>query len=183
MAGQRSLNKFLEFLDYVKDKGLIKGSTAAGRRSAAEKVFVPILGEQEREDVTSVDLDDVMNRFNNLEGKNYTPGSLYTYQSRLKSALDDFELYVSNPLGFRSGTQSRERRVKTKDDERPSQESKTVGQPDTGVSRHSAGALSSSIMPIQLRQDLVIHIQGLPFDLTSAEAKKLANVILALASD
>jgi hypothetical protein len=39
------------------------------------------------------------------------------------------------------------------------------------------------ILPIKIRKDLTIHIQDLPFDMTEAEAKKIANVILALASE
>jgi len=41
--------------------------------------------------------------------------------------------------------------------------------------------MASSILPIPIRVDLTIHIQGLPFDLTEAEAKKIANVIQAMA--
>lgn len=43
------------------------------------------------------------------------------------------------------------------------------------------GPMASSILPIPIRADLIIHIQGLPFDLTEAEAKKIACVIQAMA--
>jgi hypothetical protein len=46
------------------------------------------------------------------------------------------------------------------------------------MSTPSAGV---GIIPIPIRADLTVHIQGLPFDLTSREAKKVANVILAMA--
>ena len=38
----------------------------------------------------------------------------------------------------------------------------------------------ASIMPIQIRDDLIIHVQGIPHDLTVKEARRIANVILAL---
>lgn len=36
------------------------------------------------------------------------------------------------------------------------------------------------IIPIALRKDLTVRIQGLPRDMTKDEAQKVANVILAL---
>lgn len=38
------------------------------------------------------------------------------------------------------------------------------------------------IVPIQIRPDLTVHIQGLPHDLTKKEAEKIAGVVLAFAS-
>lgn len=34
-------------------------------------------------------------------------------------------------------------------------------------------------LPIPLRQNLTVRVFGLPYDLTAAEAKKIANIILA----
>ncbi len=39
-----------------------------------------------------------------------------------------------------------------------------------------------SIIPIQIRPDLVVRVQGIPHDLTEAEAAKIERVIKALAS-
>jgi hypothetical protein len=39
-----------------------------------------------------------------------------------------------------------------------------------------------TILPIPLREDLTIFIQGLPFDLSGAEANKIANVVKAMAN-
>ena len=53
-------------------------------------------------------------------------------------------------------------------------------QPVSAVVTPSAGG---AIVPIALRADLTVHVQGLPFDLSEREAKKIANVILAMAMD
>ena len=50
-----------------------------------------------------------MSRFQRLHGRDYTPASLTSYKSRLRSALDDFLSYLSNPLAFRPGVQTRAR--------------------------------------------------------------------------
>jgi hypothetical protein len=159
-------------------------ATARARKAAVNTVL-GILDDQEPQDVTSINLEDVMNRFGHLQGKEYTPASLRTYKSRVKSALDDFASYVENPLGFKPNVQARERRsTPTKTPSSPIRN--TSDNLVSDVSRPSmsavAGPMASSILPIPIRADLVIHIQGLPFDLTEAEAKKIAGVIQAMAT-
>jgi hypothetical protein len=39
---------------------------------------------------------------------------------------------------------------------------------------------ASNILPIAIRADLTIYIQGLPFDLSEAEARKIAAVVTAM---
>ncbi len=41
----------------------------------------------------------------------------------------------------------------------------------------------SGILPIAIRPDLCVQIYGIPHDLTVAEATRLANVVLAMATD
>jgi hypothetical protein len=180
MASQRSREELLNFLDYVAAKGLVSPVTARSRKASANKVL-GILSEEEAEDITALDLDSVMLRFSNLEGKNYTPESLMTYKSRVKSAVDDFRSYLSNPLTFKSGTQSRERR-----------EPKVSASKSKGLARVVAASpaprqieapmAASNVLNIPLRSDLTVRVHGLPFDLSAGEAKKIANVILAMAA-
>lgn len=179
MATEKSRQKLLEFLDYLADKGLVAKATVASRKAAAGKVL-GILSDEEAHDVTNLDLDDVMTRFNNLEGKNYTPGSLSSYLSRLKAAVDDFRTYLENPLAFRPSVQMR--------DKRKPEGKKGEPAPAHTDQQHSAerqlvkAPLSSSILPIPIRPDTTVFVQGLPYDLTEAEAAKVANVIRAMAS-
>jgi hypothetical protein len=167
----------------VAQKGLMAPATARARKAAVSKVLA-ILDDQEAEDVTALNIDDVMSRFAHLQGRGYNPQSLVTYKSWLKSALEDFSSYISNPLAFRPNVQSRERRpaqakaapgVNKAPAEIPSPEP----QPRTVA---MAGPMSNSILPIPIRSDLTIYIQGLPFDLTDAEAKKIAGVVQAMAT-
>ena len=179
MANERSRQKLLEFLDYLGNKGLMAGPTVATRKAAANKVL-GILSEEEAADVLALDLDEVMTRFQNLEGKNYTPGSLNTYLSRLRSAIDDFRSYLSNPLGFKTGTPAREKRAKP---EGKKEASNTTDSASDRVSQKSAPiSLSSSILPIPIRSDITVYVQGLPYDLKESEANKIANVIKAMAT-
>jgi len=169
-------------MDYLADKGLMAKNTAAARKAAANKVL-GVLDENEASDILAVDLNDVMTRFQNLEGKKYTPGSLSTYRSRTKAALDDFESYLENPMGFRPKLQSREPKQKTLRAEGGNLSVEPGKAKMDHVARSAAVPPAvDKIMPIPLRQDLTVYIQGLPFDLTEAEARKIANVVLAMAN-
>jgi hypothetical protein len=181
MAGQRSRAELLKFLDYVKNKGLINPTTAEARKASANKVL-GILSDEEAEDALAIDLNQVITRFGNLHGKQYTPDSLRTYHSRTKASLDDFRRYLENPMSFKSGIQNREKKSKNGPSAgsvvKPEQ---TQRSPQSTNQNVAAPAVESSILPIPLREGLVVRIQGLPFDLTAQEAKKIANVVVAMA--
>ncbi|WP_233841472.1 hypothetical protein [Dyella sp. 2HG41-7] len=185
MDGQKSREALLDFLQYVAQKGLMAPATARARKAAVGKVL-GILDERESRDVTSIDLDAVMQRFGHLQGKGYTPDSLVTYKSRVRSALDDFASYVKNPLAFKPNVQSRERKSSaspktTANSPKNISEDLTPDTPRQSISA-VAGPMASSILPIPIRADLTIYIQGLPFDLTASEAKKIASVVQAMAN-
>lgn len=186
MAEKRSREAALDFLEYVAQKGLMAPATARARKAALSKVL-GILSPEEAQDVTALDLDELMTRFSHLQGKGYTPQSLVTYKSRVRSALDDFARYVDNPLAFKPSLQSRERKSAPGKGQASSQEQRKSEPASESGARSSpqsvAGPMSSSILPIPLRADLTIHIQGLPFDLTQAEAKKIASVVQAMAME
>lgn len=183
MSNGRSTADLLKFLDYLAEKGLMPAATAAARKAAANKMLA-VLSEDETRDVTTVDMDDVALRFHNKNGQQYTPGSIQTYKSRVTSSIDDFRAYLANPLGFRTSSKPRQRIRSTKD-----KPPAPRGEPSANSAQESTQAQpaapsvspgpSVNILPVALRPDLTIQIAGLPFDLTKAEAQKLANIILA----
>jgi hypothetical protein len=184
MDGKKSRTAALEFLEYVAQKGLMTQATARARKAAVSKVL-GILDESEARDVTSIDLDAVMSRFGHLQGKGYAPPSLAAYKSRVKAALDDFASYVENPLAFKSSVRARERKPLSA--RASSSATKNISKglasdaPRQSTSA-AAGPMASSILPIPIRADLTVYVQGLPFDLTEAEAKKIASVIQAMST-
>jgi len=179
MSASRSREALLDFLKYLADKGLIAKATANARRAAASKVL-GILSDQEAQDVTVLDLNDVITRFQNLEGKGYTPGSLNTYRGRVKSAVDDFDNYLKNPLGFKPNVRRRERRTSEGQKPRTNEQPKE-SRPPIEI-RPATPPMSNSIVPIPIRQETTVYVQGLPFDLSEAEAERIANVIRAMAT-
>jgi hypothetical protein len=183
MTEKRSLKAVLEFLEYVAQKGLMSPATARARKAAVGKVL-GILSEEEARDVTNLDLDSLMTRFGHLQGREYTPDSLVTYKSRVKSALDDFARYMENPLAFKPSVQARERKsggAKASTNAKSDNATKATEMQPRGAQPAPSGPMASSILPIPIRSDLTVYIQGLPFDLSAAEAKKIAAVIQAMA--
>lgn len=49
------------------------------------------------------------------------------------------------------------------------------------MSQFDFAAVEGAIVPIQIREDLVVRIGRIPHDLTRAEADKIARVVSALA--
>ena len=175
----RSRTALLEFLDYLANRGLMNRTTVASRKASANKVL-GILDESEAADVSKLDIDAVMTRFHHLHGANYTPDTLSVYKSRTKSAIDDFLRYQRDPLNFKPGIQPSQRKP-----DRAKVSATNDGSPRGETSQKSvaeAPPAEVNILPIPIRPDLTIKIQGLPFDLTVSEANKIANVIKAMAS-
>ena len=182
MTQNRSRDDLIRFLDYMGEKGLVPPATASARRTAASKVL-SVLSDDEAKDIIEVDLDDVMSRFDNRNRHKFTPESLQAYRSRLKAALRDFRAYSSNPVNFRPRGQIR---VKLRP---PPERQKAVNDAVEQSGLVAQDAVSTlelpnvSVLPIPLRQNLTVRVVGLPFDLTPAEAKKIANIVLAHAID
>lgn len=177
----RSREALLEFLDYCKDKGLMKPPTAESRKAAVNQVL-GILSEDEAADVAKIDLDSVMHRFHNLHGNRYSPDSLKTYRARVKNSIFDFLRFKANPMDFRPSAGSpTKRNDKSKKTSPAPSKGQQVVNPSVSVGQSAQPFMTTSTLPIPVRQDLTVLIHGLPFDLTEQEARKIANVVLALA--
>jgi hypothetical protein len=181
MDGQaRSREALVDFHDYMADKGLMEKNTAQSRKAAVSKLL-GILDEVEARDVTALDIEDVISRFQRLHGRDYTPASLTSYKSRLRSALDDFLSYLSNPLAFRPSVQIRARaRVRISKEEQGDSSGARADRRAEPARVVPLPAAAGLIVPIPIRPDLTVHVQGIPFDLTEAEARKIAAVVTAM---
>lgn len=178
MPNGRSREDFIQFLDYLGDKGLVAKATASARRTAAVKIL-DVLSEDEAADVTMLDIDDTMARFDNLNPRQYTPESLQTYRSRLNKGLEDFCGYLDNPVTFRPRTANRPKKEATGRARKSSGQHMSASPPATASSTPAVELPNANLLPISLRANLTVRVFGLPFDLSKAEATKIANIILA----
>lgn len=178
MAGNRSREGLVEFLDWVETKGLLPSGTVQGRKAAVNRVL-SVLDDQEAQDVTQLDLDHIMDRFINLNSSGYTPDSLRTYRGRVGSSIRDFESYVSNPMAFRP---VRPLKLKPGKQDKSAAKAMVVLAKQPESTRPTPAPMPGvNLIPIPLRADLTVRLEGIPFDLTMAEARRIANVVIALA--
>lgn len=171
----RTKSDLFDFLDYIGEHGLVAPATVSARKASAKKVL-NALSSEETEDVLAIDVDDVCDRFVRLYKNDYTAGSLQSYVSRLKSTLEDFERFLTNPAEFKRSSKRHSHRH---------QLAEVAPGYATEISPMGARSVRTdgrNLVPIAIREDLVVKIDGLPFDLTEPEAKRIANVVLAMAS-
>ncbi len=167
---------FLKFLDYMGEKGLINKATAAARKSAANKIL-SVLQDDEVNDISKIDIEDVSTRFFNLHKTDFTPESLSTYKSRLKSGIEDFIRYSSNPAGFRAEG-SRAKPILSKNSSSSHGHAGNQEDKSEAIRQRNGDELS---FPIPIRSETVIRIFGLPSDLTEREAQKICRIVAAMA--
>jgi hypothetical protein len=177
----RSLDSLLVHLDYLATKGLVPRNTIVGRKAACNKVL-GILDPEEQTDIAAIDLDNVMGRFINLEGRSYNPSSLGVYKSRVATSIADFLAYLDNPSGYKP--QNRPKTGAAENGKKqPAKKAENKPVPRNEVPRREEPSVhqSANVFPIPIRADVVVRIMNLPFDLTQIEASKIADVVKALA--
>ena len=155
----------IQFLDYLAEKGMVKQATVSARK-AASSAILGILDEQEAADLRSLNVDEIVVRFSNLQGAKFTPGSLQTYKSRFNSALDDFFRYREDPLNFKPALSARAARSKskqTKDEKGASDVSASKGSytGNSGGYAVSRNDHAGVVFPIPLRANVVVQIAGI----------------------
>src|SRR5207248_842726 len=97
----------VEHFTWVASRGLLNQATAKALRTACTRVL-EIEGEGwQALDVRNLEAESLLNRFETLKKRDYNPGSLATYRSRFKKALQLYLSYLADPSGYRP--QMRER--------------------------------------------------------------------------
>lgn len=176
----KSGKSFLEFLDRAAEKGWLNKNTAAGYRAACQRVL-EVEKDWEELDVSQVEVDSIIQRFVNLKGGDYSPGSLETYKSRFRTALETYLDWANDPSVWRPPTTLRRKRG-----ERQSQPQQSTETGNSVAPRHRPSPPPPRdgmiTYPFPLRDDTDVQLI-LPRDLKPDEAKRLIAFVNALAVD
>lgn len=179
MAEPYSRDELLKFHDYLASKGLRNKNTVAARKASANKMLA-ILDEQEASDLRQVSLEQISERFFNLNKSDFTPDSLGTYRSRLKSALDEFIRYVDDPTSLKATSQKT--RGASNVGESGDRKVRSSGPQENGQTIYRAPQLlQETAVQIPIRDGIIVRLLGLPADLKKREAQKISNVVMAFA--
>lgn len=179
MANAYSLDDLLEFLAHAGERGMMPAATASALMVAVRNVF-GILGEDERKDLSRVNVAEAVKRFNNKRAKEFSSSSLKEYGRRAQRAVALFHEWRENPANFSprtraakgSGGKGRKPAADSPADDAP------LPSAYTAVAASAPGAFSSSF---PVRPDQVVTISNVPPDLTAAEAERLARFVRMLA--
>jgi hypothetical protein len=159
-------------------KGLMNSNTANGWTAACRKV----LGTEkdwETADISKMNVDETIRRFENLEKKNFTPRSLNTYGVRFRQAHASYLSYLKDPGGWKPDVNERASRP-----ERNGSNSKkkmdTVTVPIMQTEGTEKGQAAD--YPFPLRQGFTARLI-LPRDLKAAEVKRLSAFMTTLTVD
>ncbi len=166
-----SKDGLLDFLKQAALTGIMNPGVARSRKTAAEKLLDHLTAE-ERINLRQLDVDELCSRIHKIEDSSIREEAMNLYNSRLKSALEDYFAYLDSPESFNStASNSSPATVVQKRDaaERKALES---------IALHHAGS-QDDIIPIPLRDNLIVYLQGLPLNLTAKEAQKIVSVVTA----
>jgi hypothetical protein len=176
--GSYTLDSLLKFLKYAGMEGLINPASARSRRNAAEQLASE-LTSAERNDLRKVDVDELASRFHKLEESSIRSEALDLYAQRLKMALTDFFAWMEDSAGFKSIGGERHRAIR-----RGTAGASAISREQEAAEQIALEATEnpSSIVPIPLRDQLVVYVANLPLNLSASEADKITRVIQAYVS-
>src|SRR5438046_2456882 len=106
--GDGTARDFVDHWDWAASKGLLNRNTANALKAAAKRVLLIEGDAWEFINVRSLEVDSLLDRFENLEKKAFTPESLATYRSRFKRAHSLYLSYLADPRNYRPQVRERE---------------------------------------------------------------------------
>ena len=96
----------IDHWSWAAEKGVMNKHTAAGLRAACVQVL-GVLDDPDQADVASLDVDDLLTRFQNLRKQRFKPQVLEAYKRRFRSAVKSYKDYLENPGAWKPVNQDR----------------------------------------------------------------------------
>jgi hypothetical protein len=168
----------VDFLDRAAEKGWLNKNTAAGYRVACQRIL-EIEPDWERLDLSTLEVEDFIQRFVTLKGGDYTPRSLETYKSRFGKAIQTYLDWAQDPSSWRRPTPAQRKRASRTSSSHSAEEGRVDGQKRRPPARPvpSDGMIT---YPFPVREDVDAQLV-LPRDLRPEEVRRLVAFINALA--
>ena len=168
----------VEHWDWAASKGVMNKNSAGALRAACTQVL-GVLDDWQNVDVTTIDADDVVQRFKNLRAKDFKPESLATYGNRFKKALSSYLEYTRDPGAWKATRQRRTRAARANGDGAAASLPESEATPPRTAESPRAGLVD---YPFPLRDGLTARLM-LPRDLKTSEVKRLSAFMSTLTVD
>jgi hypothetical protein len=168
---------------WAADKGLMNTTTARLIRNSCFQVLSAQEG-WENLPVQDMDGEEAFRRFQNLHGRNLTPGSLKDYRRRFVQGLKSFLDYLRDPSNWKGPVTEKPGRPDHSTNGsakvRPRKQQQIISEQKKIARASQPEELIA--YPFPIRSGLTAQL-SLPSDLTLSEAKRLGNFIASLAID
>lgn len=162
-----------EFLSYLTDKGYAPPTAIEPWRTASRRIVSTMEGEKFGAlDVTSLDVDEYMDRFDNLVRGDVKHESLVSYRQRFRKAIDAYRSFLKDgkPPAFRASS-------KRGAGDKPKGNGTTARPKATTSIPANEGGLME--FPFPLDDGRVAHLH-LPPRLDEDDAERLATFVRTL---
>jgi hypothetical protein len=183
----RSGREFVDFWsEYAAKRGLMGRSTAETMKSACKVVMSTVEPDTWEElDISTIDLDSFVDRFQRLKMTDLKPDSLHIYGKRFRNAIASYQEYLASPTTWKYGsTETRSTPSNGEGGKRRAPKPKVKAMTNINTSQNGVGTseVPTISYPYPLRPGLLISVE-LPADLTKLEATRLASFLQSLAVD
>lgn len=180
----------LSFLSWAGQRAEINPSTAAAFASACRNVLA-VEEDPDSVDLRKMDLDQLIERFENKNHTKLSSASLNTYKGRFRQSVTMFLAWLDKEPNWKASLKRRPASGNgSKKAATPSAPKavKPAASPDAGPAEPETRAPERSVAPpagliryqMPLRPDLLINLD-LPIDLTAVDAARIANFVKSLA--
>jgi len=190
MSNNGSGQDFVDFWKYAGARGLMN-PTSARQLAGTVRTILAIDNDWENTDVKTLDVDGLLQRFENLLSREYTPKSLQTYGSRFRKAHESYLRYLESPSTWKFETASSRKSTNRTTSKKPkSTESTTKAGSSASPSQHidavPINSLDNVVNTIMLRNGRRIQIST-PVDFSRSEiesvSQRISHMLNAIAVD
>jgi hypothetical protein len=166
---EKNAGSLVEHWSWAAEKGLMNRNTAAGFRSACARVLEVLGDDWEQSDISRLDVEELLLRFQNLKKKDFRPQVLETYKQRFRKALTSYLEYLENPGGWKPVNQ--ERSAASQRNDRTAKRQPATNQVATPPPSMRTGT-DEVEYPFPLRSGVMARLV-LPRDLTREDVNRL----------
>ena len=177
MNNTYSLEALLGFLHHASQRGLMPTATATALTVAARSVL-DVLDAKEKNDLRTADLERAIKRFNAKRGNDFNPASLKEYGQRTRRAVEHFLRWQDDPANFSVKTRVTKKQMREQGAEQKVNALLEGIQARREGERTGSGRSYDTSVPI--RPGIVVELCNIPYDLTNAEAERLAQFVRML---
>ncbi|VEI69420.1 Uncharacterised protein [Serratia fonticola] len=169
--GKFSVTKLQEFLEMLTTLDVVNENTARNLKNSTARLLT-VLNDEEKDDVTKVDVDALAKRYMETSESKPSDSSIAAYRSRTETAIKKFIAYQeAGKILYRPLSKNDEVEVNRED-------TIVLGDQEPETLK-VASNISTFSLPVIIRpeQGISVTISGIPTDLTNNEAELIASIL------